>query len=89
MEQVGLLGYVSNQACQRRQADVSDVDVVDPHGPLRDVVKARNQVGDCRLPSPAGAHQRNELSGLHIDTYSVQRQESIPFALAVRTPIGG
>ena len=63
-EEERLLGHVPEPAAVRAQVELGDRRAVDQDLPAGDVVEARDELDDRRLPGAGLADQRNRLAGL-------------------------
>ena len=62
-----LLRHDANLAAQRRDGDIADVKAVDGNAARRDLVEARDQVGDRRLAGAARPDKGDHLAGFHFE----------------------
>ena len=83
MEQVTVLGHVTNDSGQASQLDAAHVHSVNAHLAGGSVVEAGYQVGNRRLAGSAGADQRRQLPWLHLQAHPIQSPELPPVVFNV------
>jgi hypothetical protein len=74
MEEVGLLGNDTNDARERLQAELANVDAVDRDGALGRVVEPRHEIRGGRLPRARLADQRRLRAGRTVNDTSCSVQ---------------
>ena len=80
VEQVRLLRHDADERRKRRERQVAQVDAADRDAPLVDVVEARGEVAEGRLPRAGLTDERRLRAGRHGERHVAQRPRLAPVA---------